>query len=88
MVDVDDKNCLAQLTVALKFNQGAGNGRPDSYRDHCRCAFLSGFYPELVEGFFCTSKRKNIDWLSVTTGFKIFCNEKLKMAFNHFHIVY
>jgi len=27
---------------------------------HCRCAFLWGFYPELVEGFFCTSKRKNI----------------------------
>jgi hypothetical protein len=22
IVDVDDKNCLAQLTVALKFNQG------------------------------------------------------------------
>ena len=26
----------------------------------CRGAFLSGFYPELVEGFFCTRKRKNI----------------------------
>ena len=24
---VDDKNCLAQLTVALKLNQGSGNGR-------------------------------------------------------------
>ena len=23
---VDDKNCLAQLTVALKLNHGAGNG--------------------------------------------------------------
>ena len=23
---VDDKNCLAELTVVLKLNQGAGNG--------------------------------------------------------------
>jgi len=26
VVDVDDKNCLAELTVALKLNQGPGNG--------------------------------------------------------------
>ena len=26
IVDVDDKNCLAQLTVVQELNQGAGNG--------------------------------------------------------------
>ena len=26
IVDVDDKNCLAQLTVVPRLNQGSGNG--------------------------------------------------------------
>ena len=44
---VDDKNCLAQLTVVQKIN-------------HCRYAFLSGFYPELVEGFFAQAKERTL----------------------------
>ena len=33
-----------------------GNGCPDSYRDHCRCTILWGFYSELAEGFFAQVK--------------------------------
>ena len=48
IVDVDDKNCLAQLTVALKFNQGV---RQWLY-------IIAGVL--FFVTFFCTSKRKNI----------------------------
>ena len=48
IVDVDDKNCLAQLTVVLKFNQGV---RQWLY-------IIAGVL--FFRSFFCTSKRKNI----------------------------
>jgi len=47
IVDVDDKNCLAQLTVAQKFNQGV---RQWLY-------IIAGVL--FFGSFFCTSKRKN-----------------------------
>jgi hypothetical protein len=47
IVDADDKNCLAQLTVALKFNQGV---RQWLY-------IIAGVL--FFVTFFCTSKRKN-----------------------------
>ena len=43
---VDDKNCLAQLTVALKFNQGVRQ----------RLYIVAGVL--FFGTFFCTSKRK------------------------------
>jgi hypothetical protein len=48
MVDVDDKNCLAQLTVARKLNQGV---RQWLY-------IIAGVL--FFVTFFCTSKRKYI----------------------------
>jgi len=45
-VDVDDKNCLAELTVALKLNQGV---RQWPY-------IIAGVL--FFVTFFCTSKRK------------------------------
>ena len=47
IVDVDDKNCLAQLTVVLKVNQGV---RQWLY-------IIAGVL--FFGSFFCTSKRKN-----------------------------
>ena len=46
IVDVDDKNCLAQLTVVLKLNQGV---RQWLY-------IIAGVL--FFGSFFCTSKRK------------------------------
>jgi hypothetical protein len=48
VVDVDDKNCLAELTVALKLNHGARQ----------RLYIVAGVL--FFGSFFCTSKRKNI----------------------------
>ncbi len=47
MVDVDDKNCLAQFTVALKLNHGVRQ----------RLYIVAGVF--FFGSFFCTSKRKN-----------------------------
>ena len=47
IVDADDKNCLAQLTVALKLNHGV---RQWLY-------IIAGVL--FFGSFFCTSKRKN-----------------------------
>jgi hypothetical protein len=47
IVDADDKNCLAELTVVLKFNQGV---RQWPY-------IIAGVL--FFSSFFCTSKRKN-----------------------------
>jgi hypothetical protein len=47
IVDVDDKNCLAQLTVAMKFIQGVRQ----------RLYIVAGVL--FFRSFFCTSKRKN-----------------------------
>jgi len=47
IVDVDDKNCLVQLTVVQKLNQGA---RQWLY-------IIAGVL--FFGSFFCTSKRKN-----------------------------
>jgi hypothetical protein len=49
IVDVDDKNCLAESTVALKLNQGV---RQWLY-------IIAGVL--FFGSFFCTSKRKNIN---------------------------
>ena len=49
IVDVDDKNCLAELTVALKPNQGVRQ----------RLYIVAGVL--FFVTFFCTSKRKNIN---------------------------
>jgi hypothetical protein len=46
IVDVDDKNCLAQLTVVQKFNQGVRQ----------RLYIVAGVL--FFVTFFCTSKRK------------------------------
>ena len=46
IVDADDKNCLAQLTVALKLNQGVRQ----------RLYIVAGVL--FFVTFFCTSKRK------------------------------
>ena len=46
IVDVDDKNCLAELTVALKPNQGVRQ----------RLYIVAGVL--FFVTFFCTSKRK------------------------------
>ena len=46
IVDVDDKNCLAQLTVVLKLNQGVRQ----------RLYIVAGVL--FFVTFFCTSKRK------------------------------
>ena len=51
IVDADDKNCLAQLTVALKLNHGV---RQWLYIIAGVLFFCS---------FFCTSKRKNIKYI-------------------------
>jgi hypothetical protein len=48
IVDADDKNCFAELTVALKLNQGV---RQWPY-------IIAGVL--FFGSFFCTSKRKNI----------------------------
>jgi hypothetical protein len=53
MVDVGDKNCLAQLTVALKLNHGV---RQWLY-------IIAGVL--FFRSFFCTSKRKNIKTYSL-----------------------
>ena len=42
IVDVDDKNCLAELTVALKLNQGTN---PKTGGNRFRVAFLLLFFP-------------------------------------------
>ena len=49
IVDVDDKNCLAELTVVQKLNQGV---RQWLY-------IIAGVL--FFGSFFCTSKRKNIN---------------------------
>jgi len=48
IVDVDDKNFLAQLTVAVQLNQGVRQ----------RLYIVAGVL--FFRSFFCTSKRKNI----------------------------
>jgi hypothetical protein len=53
IVDADDKNCLAQLTVARKINQGV---RQWPY-------IIAGVL--FFRSFFCTSKRKNNKMLLV-----------------------
>ena len=50
---MDDKNCLAQLTVALKLNQGL---RQWLY-------IIAGVL--FFRSFFCTSKRKNIKHIPI-----------------------
>ena len=66
IVDVDDKNCLAQLTVALKPDQGV---RQWLY-------IIAGVL--FFGSFFCTSKRKNINLVvgSVLSFFKPINNNK------------
>ena len=46
IVDVDDKNCLAELTVALKLNHGVRQ----------RLYIVAGLF--FFASFFCRSKRK------------------------------
>jgi len=51
---------------------------------HCRCAFLWGFYPEVVEGFFCTSKRKYINNLNKVAGDHKVISRELATCSNQF----
>ena len=53
IVVADDKNCLAELTVALKLNQGVRQ----------RLYIVAGVL--FFGSFFCTSKRKNIILIEV-----------------------
>jgi hypothetical protein len=53
IVDADDKNCLAELTVALKLNQGV---RQWLY-------IIAGVL--FFGSFFCTSKRKNVKHIRI-----------------------
>ena len=51
IVDADDKNCLAQSTVAQKLDQGVRQG----------LYIIAGVL--FFRSFFCTSKRKNIKYI-------------------------
>ena len=70
IVDADDKNCLVQLTVALKFNQGV----PAMVVHHCRGAFL---------WFFLLHKQKkeqSVLFVYLRKGNKIFVAKVNKMT--------
>ena len=60
IVDADDKNCFAKLTVVLKFNQGVRQSR------------MCGIAGVLFFGsLFCTSKRKNINLFELALALSV-----------------
>jgi hypothetical protein len=68
IVDVDDKNCFAQLTVALKPNQGVRQ----------RLYIVAGVL--FFRSFFCTSKRKNIIFKEISVLFALMQKEPKKSS--------
>ena len=60
IVDADDKNCLAELTVVLKFNHGV---RQWLY-------IIAGVL--FFGSFFCTSKRKNKETITIPYLFSLY----------------